>query len=228
VSLTLSNDDLSALFGIDIDVGHDPQPDLSVAKVVCPKCNGRGNFIGYTGRIVGKCFACSGTGIEASLIAEPVKEGDCPKCRGTGEWRDGRKCFACSGTGKEKQSATCDVSAIATAFQSARDNGIKSPKLRLDTFVFSRAPDTGRNAGSIYVKDNGEYIGKVTDGKFLPTFQCDDATRDRVVSVASDPHKAAKAYGMKTGSCSCCGRELTNKESIELGIGPICLENYGW
>lgn len=28
----------------------------------CPKCSGTGAFIGYTGRRVGDCFACNGTG----------------------------------------------------------------------------------------------------------------------------------------------------------------------
>jgi hypothetical protein len=36
------------------------------------------------------------------------------------------------------------------------------------------------------------------------------------------------AYGKRTGACSCCGRELTNGESIDRGIGPICAEKYGW
>lgn len=36
----------------------------------------------------------------------------------------------------------------------------------------------------------------------------------------------AKAFGHRTGRCGCCGRTLTNPESIELGIGPICAERY--
>ena len=32
--------------------------------------------------------------------------------------------------------------------------------------------------------------------------------------------------GQETGTCSCCGRTLTNELSISLGIGPICRE--GW
>src|SRR4051812_21098674 len=28
----------------------------------CRKCNGRGKFIGYTGRVFGDCFACKGVG----------------------------------------------------------------------------------------------------------------------------------------------------------------------
>jgi hypothetical protein len=221
--------DLSALFGIDLD--GDGTEFAAPASILCNKCNGRGKFIGYSGRIVGNCFSCNGTGLARAACVE-IKPGDCPKCVGTGEWSRGRACFACNGTGKLVESTATataiDVSAIAKAFATARERGIKSPRLRLDTFVFSRAPDTGRNAGSIYCKEGETYLGKVLDGQFHPASACDEATRARVIAVASDPHRAAKAYGVRTGSCSCCRRELTEKLSIELGIGPVCREKYGW
>ena len=53
--------DLAELFGIDLDTDADPA--LTPAGILCAKCHGRGHFIGYTGRIVGKCFACDGTGL---------------------------------------------------------------------------------------------------------------------------------------------------------------------
>lgn len=39
---------------------------------------------------------------------------------------------------------------------------------------------------------------------------------------------AAKMHGQQTGICSCCNAELTNPESIALGIGPICREKWGF
>jgi hypothetical protein len=39
--------------------------------------------------------------------------------------------------------------------------------------------------------------------------------------------EAAVRYGRQTGRCSCCGRELTNKASIDAGIGPICASKWG-
>jgi hypothetical protein len=39
-----------------------PAPE-AVYESKCKKCRGGGSFISYTGRIVGKCFACNGTGI---------------------------------------------------------------------------------------------------------------------------------------------------------------------
>jgi uncharacterized CHY-type Zn-finger protein len=94
---------------------------------------------------------------------------------------------------------------------------------------------SGRNAGSIYVKsiekdDMGErqYYGKITDGRFFRAFKCTDEDKKRIIEAASDPEAAAIAYGRREGKCSVCSRTLTNHESIDRGIGPICAERFGW
>lgn len=38
----------------------------------------------------------------------------------------------------------------------------------------------------------------------------------------------AKEYGKLTGSCCNCGRTLTDEDSIEAGIGPICAGKDYW
>lgn len=223
----LPSSDLSVLFGIDIDQGAAGEQALPIDGIVCAKCRGKGSFIGWSGKALGKCFACDGTGIERH-VAVDIKPGDCAKCFGSGEWRPGRPCFACDGTGREPEKASINVEPIEAAFRSARSNGIMRPRLRLADFTFSLAPAHGKNAGSIYVKRQDQYLGKVTASVFIPTGNVDADTKAAIISVASDPHNAAKVFGKRTGSCSCCGRELTNKESIDLGIGPICREKFGW
>ena len=47
-------------------------------------------------------------------------------------------------------------------------------------------------------------------------------------SIEADPRAAASADGILTGRCSCCSRPLTDPQSIEIGIGPICLAKAGW
>jgi hypothetical protein len=37
---------------------------------------------------------------------------------------------------------------------------------------------------------------------------------------------AAKKYGQETGQCLVCGRTLTNPDSIEAGIGPVCASRF--
>jgi hypothetical protein len=40
--------------------------------------------------------------------------------------------------------------------------------------------------------------------------------------IGMDVRAAAIRFGMEIGSCSNCGRRLTNRISRELGIGPVC------
>lgn len=126
---------------------------------------------------------------------------------------------------------------IEAAFASAKGAGIRHPKLRLDQFVFSPAPASGKNAGAIYVKQEcravgeiyeGAYLGKITGGRFQRARDCDDGQEAAIVAAASDPEAAAVAYGKRYGKCSVCSRDLTNQDSIERGIGPVCAERMGW
>lgn len=121
-----------------------------------------------------------------------------------------------------------NVNKIAVAFATAKENKIKRPKLRLGDFLFSLAPDTGANAGAIYVKTGETYLGKVVRGIFYPVKACTTEQIEEIKKIAADVAAAAKAYGFRSGNCSCCGRELTRADSIELGIGPICAERYGF
>jgi hypothetical protein len=122
------------------------------------------------------------------------------------------------------------VEAIEVAFNNAKQAGIKFPKLRLDTFVFSPAGENSKNAGAIYIKnkEDGVYLGKVAGGRLFTSRDCDTETSERIVAVSSDPKQAAIAYGQKFGKCAICARALTDKDSIALGIGPICAEKYGF
>jgi hypothetical protein len=119
--------------------------------------------------------------------------------------------------------AVVDLTPIRTMFESARGNGYQKPVYRAAGLVITRAPDTGRNPGALYVKsaDSDDYLGKIIGcnytGKPAPA----------LAEIASDPRGAAIAYGQRTGRCSCCGRLLTNEGSINAGIGPICADKWG-
>jgi hypothetical protein len=45
-------------------------------------------------------------------------------------------------------------------------------------------------------------------------------------AIEADPERAAVLYGKASGNCSICGRDLTDPESIERGIGPICAGKF--
>jgi hypothetical protein len=131
---------------------------------------------------------------------------------------------------KAETAPELSVEAIEVAFKTAKDSGVKFPKLRLDDFVFSPASEKSANFGAVYIKnkEDGLYLGKVMGGKLFTSRDCTSEAKERIVAVATDPKQAAIAYGKRFGACAVCGRELTDGDSIDRGIGPICSEKYGW
>ena len=100
-----------------------------------------------------------------------------------------------------------------------------------EAVTFKPAKAGGKNHGSLYVtKDKSygsTYYGKVSsEGRYDPSRDATPAIIAEVTRIGRDPLGAVLAHGIKTGQCACCGRELTNPESVERGIGPICYERY--
>lgn len=114
------------------------------------------------------------------------------------------------------------MASIQNMFDTARGNGLKRPRFVTARLVMSLAPATGRNAGAVYVKCDGAYAGKIVSGKFIPLREAPAEVGELVQAVAADPVEAARRYGKDTGTCACCGRPLTDPQSIANGIGPVC------
>lgn len=132
---------------------------------------------------------------------------------------------------KPEAAAPCEVrsvKALQDAFAKARENGIKRPKMNLSGFKFRPAPENGRNPNAIYVMSGDDYLGKIYEGQFMATRDCNEDQKRDIVEVCSNPHKAAVAYGQRTGNCAICKRELSRTDSINLGVGAICAEKYGF
>jgi hypothetical protein len=79
-------------------------------------------------------------------------------------------------------------------------------------------PEQGKWAGWTFVKlqVGGDYqrLGQAHQKSILAKIEEDG------------PKEAAIRYGRELGHCAMCGRELTNDESIEAGIGPICAAKF--
>lgn len=92
---------------------------------------------------------------------------------------------------------------------------------------------TLKNDGSvIWVKWKDRIAGRIEAGRYIETRRylspvSLDLARAALIALEADPLAAAKANGILTGRCSCCGRPLTNPVSIEIGLGPICLGKFG-
>ena len=122
-----------------------------------------------------------------------------------------------------------DLSLIVQMFDHAKTSGYKRPIYRAEGLKISLAPESSTNAGALYVKNSdGDYIGKVQDGRFFSTRDATDEHKRAIETIAVNPGEAAIRYGRKTGSCACCGRPLSNRQSVDLGIGPICRDKWGF
>jgi len=106
-------------------------------------------------------------------------------------------------------------------------DGVKSKNrkftLRLPGNITICTVTKGINLNHLYVFENGNYSGKITpEGVFQGN------TSEDTLSLLEDANenliKLAQLFGHETGQCSICNRELSDKKSIQLGIGPICLK----
>jgi len=115
---------------------------------------------------------------------------------------------------------------IEEIFGYAKSRGIKQPQMRLGSYHLKTASAFSANAGAIYVTLQDTYLGKIKDGRWIPTIPGFIHSQP-LAELLKDPTLAAIAYGERTGNCAICGRLLTAAESIERTIGPICAANYG-
>lgn len=127
---------------------------------------------------------------------------------------------------------------IIQLFEKALANGLRSPKIRLETstgrkIILRRAGSTSKYQGQITVTDNASsfdartYYGRIdTTGQYFPSNEQADVTQ-LLKDLAADPVKMAALYGHQTSSCCFCARPLTTSESVTMGYGPICAAKFG-
>jgi hypothetical protein len=129
--------------------------------------------------------------------------------------------------GGVKPAAVHKVPKIRDAMDTALGNGMKKPMLLADGV---KVYPSANQKGVLYVKLNGDYAGKILADGSLKAANGYSAS-DMVAALSeleASPEEAALRYGRETGRCSICGARLTNTESIERAIGPICAANFGW
>lgn len=69
-------------------------------------------------------------------------------------------------------------------------------------------------------------LQKDEDGKWFFSFVPGGLHRIRPEHKMSK--EDAKSFGALYGTCCVCGKTLTNEESIDRGIGPVCANKNGW
>lgn len=114
----------------------------------------------------------------------------------------------------------------AVAYSAAK--GLKlSPRITVGGITISPAKVTSNNPGALYVKGDGEYLGKIAGGKFYAVAACTAEQQAKILAFVANPAEAAKVYGRTTGTCCVCNATLISKWKHR-GIGPICAEKFGW
>jgi hypothetical protein len=130
---------------------------------------------------------------------------------------------------REANSGEVDISKIEAMFATAKASGLNKMAFTADGLKIKPAKETSKNAGALYVTlgSYDSYQGKIVGGRFYPVSGVKSDTLTKLNEIAINPSQAARDYGKRTGVCCCCGRELTDKASIEAGIGPICATKWG-
>jgi hypothetical protein len=262
----------------------------------CPKCQGSGRFISYSGRAVGQCFACKGKGHKTFKTSTETRANAAQKRLDTKEtrWADfaernpliaqwiiasaPRFDFAANmklavmtyGDLTEKQMAACQkgvvrdeeyrtrkstqatVDAVAapvqgypnlkSAFDALLQKGVRKAQMTVGEINISLASLSGRNPGQIYVKDQGQYVGKIVNARFFPTRDASADLVARLIKIEADPRQAVIDHARMTAEriaaarlqgdtqyslpCGCCGKDLTDPVSVNRGIGPVCAAKW--
>jgi len=121
-----------------------------------------------------------------------------------------------------------DMNAYRNVLQHAKHNSnVTYPKIRVgDNYIITLASVVSKNPHFIYIKHNKNYIGKVSPNHVFYTTTDNEKHVAPLQELSKNPEEMLTTYGRETGECGICGRELTLKESIDRGIGPICFANF--
>ena len=84
---------------------------------------------------------------------------------------------------------------------------------RIDNVLTIKNRTTGQQL--MRVSRSGIVISENNAKQIVPVLQV-------FVRFSKDTKQTLLNYGLETGECSICGRELTDSESIRIGIGPVC------
>lgn len=82
--------------------------------------------------------------------------------------------------------------------------------------TISQRDQNGKSNVVGHLGSNGHFYKNIHfKAPIVPTIQL-------ILKWNNNIHGAIAYFGLKTGECSICGRQLTDKTSIKIGIGPIC------
>lgn len=127
----------------------------------------------------------------------------------------------------DRKTKDADLPVIRVAYSNEKGS---PEKLELKFYVEREADKTHvfKNVIEIKNKSTNSIVAQIArNGKIVPS----EGSRNIVpiiqlfITNAANIGKLQVNYGLETGECSICGRELTDATSIKRGIGPVCIKN---
>lgn len=100
---------------------------------------------------------------------------------------------------------------------------LKRPRIFVDKMSITTA---AKDRHIYYVRANGEYVGKIQDGRWNPRDNVPAEVADWLKEMNTDPGATMAQIGRLTSNCCYCNEELTDRKSIVWGYGPVCAKNY--
>jgi hypothetical protein len=118
---------------------------------------------------------------------------------------------------------------------------LKEPKVTKAKMAVSAAPKNFVSEVGIY-KGSDDNLYKVQESKFNPgrfytkrlvvsgkgkaSFEYDKSGMQKISVDSKVSLAEAIAFGLQFNVCCRCGRDLTATESVEAGIGPVCIKYF--
>lgn len=148
----------------------------------------------------------------------------------------------------QRQQFQFQVEGIYKLFAQAKQH-LKWPKIHLllpgkqlgfnnyvqpeDELVLSVASAKSRLAGRIMVTDGRKYPGNTfygsidTAGVFHQNPCAGPDVLKLLSELSADPAGVAAKFGLLTGRCCFCNKQLEDERSTAVGYGPVCADHYG-
>ena len=129
-----------------------------------------------------------------------------------------------------------EMAGVQQLFAAARQK-LRYPKIRLRAddgtpVVLALAGARSKYAGQVTLTDGGPFgdnrwFGRVDGAKFYASRSATPAVIGLLTGLSADPTNVISGYGRLTGACALCGRDLTDQDSVDRGVGPVCAKNFG-
>lgn len=126
------------------------------------------------------------------------------------------------------------LQAVAEMLAKASES-LKYPRITYRGLRFTIAGPRSKAPGTVSVTSDARryaervFYGRITAGGAFSAADrgCPADVVDTLIDLAQDTVAKVAAEGRRVGSCCFCARELSTRESLHVGYGPVCAEKFG-